>query len=82
MNRRQNGDAQIKVLAADLDAHAPVLRQAAFGDVEVRHDFETRGERQLHLLRRRRGVHQHAVNAVAQAHDFSNGSRWMSLAGP
>ena len=56
------------VLAADLDAHAAVLRQAAFGDVQAAHDFEARGQGQLHLLGRRRGVHQHAVNAVAQAH--------------
>ena len=70
VNGGQHGNAQIEILAADLDAHAAVLRQAAFGDVQAAHDFEARGQRQLHLLGRRRGVHQHAVNAVAQAHAF------------
>ena len=54
----------------DLDAHAAVLGQAAFGDVEAAHDFEAGGQRQLHLLGRRRGVHQRAVNAVTQPHGF------------
>ena len=61
-----DGDAQVVVLAADADAHAPVLRQAAFGDVQAAHDLEARDQRQLHLLGRRRRVHQHAVDAVAQ----------------
>ena len=70
MHGGHDGDAQVVILAADADAHAAVLRQAAFGDVQAAHDFEARGQRQLHLLGRRRGVHQHAVNAVAQAQAF------------
>jgi hypothetical protein len=54
VNGGHDGDAQVVILAADLDAHAPVLRQAALGDVQAAHDFEARGQRQLHLLGRRR----------------------------
>src|ERR1019366_4580112 len=68
VNRGQRRDAQIKILAADLDAHAAVLGKPALGDVEVAHDFQARGQCELHLLGRRRGVNQHAVNAVAQTH--------------
>ena len=66
VHRGHDGNAQVVVLAADADAHAPVLRQAALGDVQAAHDLEARGQRQLHLLGRRRRVHQHAVDAVAQ----------------
>ena len=55
------------IFAADADAHASVLRQAALGDVQAAHDFEARSQRQLHLLGRRRGIDQHAVDAVTQA---------------
>ena len=67
VHRGHDGNAQVVVLAADADAHAAVLGQTAFGDVQAAHDLEARGQRQLHLLGRRRGVHQHAVDAVAQA---------------
>ena len=70
MHRGHDGNAQIKILAGHLDAHAAVLRQPALGDVEAGHDFEARGQRQLHLLGRRGGVHEHAVHAVTQAHAF------------
>ena len=41
MNGRQNGNAQIEIPPTYLDAHTSVLRQAAFGNVEIRHDLET-----------------------------------------
>ena len=66
MHGGHDGDAQVVVFAADADAHAPVLRQAAFGDVQAAHDLEPRDQGQLHLLGRRGRVHQDAIDAVAQ----------------
>src|SRR6185312_15842112 len=40
VNGGENGHAQIVVLAADAQAHASVLGQAPFGDVQAAHDFE------------------------------------------
>ena len=67
MHRGHDGHAEIVILAADADAHAPVLRQAALGDVQAAHDFEARSERELHGFGRRSGVGQHAVDAVTKA---------------
>ena len=42
----QHADAEVHLLvAADLELDAAVLRQAALGDVERRHDLEARGDR-------------------------------------
>src|SRR5262249_199334 len=73
MHRGQEGNTQIVVLAADLDAHAAVLRQAALGDVQAAHDLEPGGEGELHLLGRGSHVHQHTVHAVTQAHHAFEG---------
>ena len=54
-------------LADDVMADATVLRHAAFGNVQVRHDFEARNHRQRQVLRRRRHFIQRAVHAVADA---------------
>ena len=50
-------------ISAELDA--AVLRQAALGDVELRHDLDARDDRGLQPARRRLDVVQHAVDAVA-----------------
>jgi hypothetical protein len=39
----------ISLPLADLELDAPVLRQAALGDVERAHDLDARGDRVLHL---------------------------------
>ena len=39
-HRRQHADAQVDRVAADGQLDAAVLRQAALGDVEVRHDLD------------------------------------------
>ena len=46
-------------------ADAPVLRQAALGDVQVGHDLEARDHRQGQVLGRRRHLVERAVHAVA-----------------
>ena len=73
VNGRQEGDAQINVASADFDAHAAVLREAALGDVQIAHDLDSRGEGHLHVLGRRRHVHQRTVNAIAQADGLLEG---------
>ena len=68
MRRGQERAAQIKIPSVHLHPHASVLGQAALRDVEVAHDLEARGERDLQIFRRRRAVHQNPVHPVAQAH--------------
>ena len=51
----------------DLQLDAAVLRHAALGDVELRHDLEARDERRLQLHRRLHDFLQRAVDAVAHA---------------
>jgi hypothetical protein len=46
---------------------AAVLRHPPLGDVQVREDLEARDERRLHLDRRAHDLHEHAVDAVADA---------------
>ena len=40
VGRGQDGDADVDVLAGDLDADAAVLGQALLGDVEAGHDLD------------------------------------------
>ena len=54
-------------LLPDLELDAAVLRHAALGDVELRHDLEARDERRLELQRRLHDFLQRAVDAVAHA---------------
>ncbi len=67
VHRRHGRDAQVDVLAAHRELDAAVLRQAALGDVEARHDLDAREDRGAQLRRRRLDLAQHAVDAVAQA---------------
>ena len=55
--------------SAICELDAAVLRQALLGDVQLGHDLQARDDRRLEVLdlRRDRGFHQHAVNAVADA---------------
>ena len=73
MHGRHNRDAKVVVFAADANTHAAVLRETALGDVETAHDFEPRSERELHLLRRRSGIDEHAIYAIAQTQRFLKG---------
>ena len=66
----QERNAQVEIPAGDFHAHAAVLRQAAFGNVERAHDLEAGDEGDLQVLRRRGFVDQHTIDAVAQAHHF------------
>src|SRR6266849_1716920 len=65
VERRDGGDAQIIVLPADGDPDAAVLRQAALGDVELRHDLDARDDGGAQPGRRRRALTQEAVDPVA-----------------
>ena len=62
-----DGHPEVVILACDADAHAAVLGQAAFGDVQAAHDFEPGGQGELHGFRGRGGIDKDAVNAVTQA---------------
>ena len=62
--RRQSRDAQIDGAAGDVFLDAAVLRQAALGDVHVRHHFHARDNRQREMARRRRHFVKRAVDAI------------------
>ena len=62
--RRQGRNAQIDAAARDLLLNATVLRQAAFGDIHVRHDLDARNHREREMPRRRRHFVKRAVHAV------------------
>src|SRR5262249_32161380 len=48
----QDANAQIDRVAADVEFDAAVLGESAFGDVEVRHDFDAAGDRGGQVARR------------------------------
>ena len=64
---RDDAHADVHLPAADLELDAAVLRDAAFGDVEVREDLDAADDRGLEPvhLRRHGGFLQHAVDPVA-----------------
>src|SRR5881394_1470137 len=64
----QRRDAEIDDAGAHLELDAPVLRHAALGDVELRHDLDARREGRAHLHRRLHHFVQRAVHAVADTH--------------
>ncbi len=55
------------VLAVELHADAAVLRDALLGDVEVGEDLDARGDGGDRVRGHRRGLLEHAVDAVADA---------------
>ena len=65
VHRGNGGHAQVDFLALDAQLDAPVLGQAALRDVERRHDLHARDHRGRQAPRRRFGLVQHAVDAVA-----------------
>ncbi len=66
---RNGGDADVDGAGVGGQIDAAVLRQAALGDVHVRHDFQARDDRALEhaKLRRHGDFVQDAVDAVADA---------------
>jgi len=66
--------AQVEVLAADLDAHAAVLWEAALGDVQAAHDFQRDASANCICLGRRGDIQQRAIKRVTGRTIFSNGS--------
>ena len=63
----QDRDADIDLLAERLHLEASILRTAAFGDVEVRENFDAGADGVVQRLGGRRTLHQFAIDAVAQA---------------
>ena len=67
VERGQRGNAQIHFAAQHLDLDAAVLRQAALGDVQLRHQLHARNDGGLQFARRRVLIEQHAIHAEADA---------------
>ena len=65
VHRGHGGDAKVDVFALQAQPNAAVLRQAALGDVKVRHDFDARNHGGGEALGRRFDFVQHAIDAVA-----------------
>ena len=66
--RRAGADAEVdRAILRDAHLDAPVLRHAALGDVEARHDLDARRELDGELHRRTRDLFQVAVQAQANA---------------
>ena len=63
--RRQGRDAQVNLSSAQRDLDAPVLRDAALGDVEVGEHLQPRGDRQRQRAGRRRHFVERTIDAVA-----------------
>ncbi len=64
---RHRGDAQIYVLAAHGGPDAAVLRHAALGDVEMRHDLQPRRHGRAQRQRQRLDGGEDAVDTIADA---------------
>ena len=64
---RHGRDTDVDVLASDANADTAVHREALLGDIEVRHDLDTRDDRALEAVKLGRNVDlvEHAVDAVA-----------------
>ncbi|MNU57728.1 hypothetical protein D3C71_468530 [compost metagenome] len=65
MAGRQGGHPHVDRPPAHAQRDAAVLRQALFGDVQVRHDLDARDQRGMQGLARRHHIAQGAVHAVA-----------------
>ena len=65
MERGERGDAHIDVPAEYAEFDAPVLRQPSLGDIQSRHQLESRHDRRPHRERRCIPSFQNAVDAKA-----------------
>ena len=70
IERGQRRDAKIDLAAQGLDLDTAVLRQAALGDIQLRHQLDARDHGRLHLAGRGLLVVEHAVDAVSDAKLF------------
>ena len=73
VDRRQGGNPQVDHAHRRFDGNPAILRPAALGDIKLRHDFQARNQRLMHLVRNMNLVDQHPVNPVA--HDNTLGAR-------
>ena len=64
---RDRGDADVDAAAVQHHPNAPVLGEAALGDVHLGHDLDPRGDGRLQAPRRRLLIVQHAIDAVPDA---------------
>src|SRR5688572_28919134 len=65
--RGQRRYAKIYFAADGLDLDAPVLRQPAFGDIELRHQLHAGDDGGFQIATRRLLIVEHAVDALADA---------------
>ena len=73
VHRGCRGDAQVDPAAEQGQPRAAVLRQAALGDVELGQDLDARDHRGRQPGRRRAGLAQPAVHAIAHAQMVARG---------
>ena len=64
VERREGRDAEIDLFPHEPELDAPVLRQPALGDVELRHDLDAGDDGGLETPGRCLDVVQHAVDPV------------------
>ena len=81
MDGRHDRNAEIDRTPLVSRLESAVLRNAAFGNVELRHDLDARNDRRVMLLRdRRHGFGQRAVDAILHA-DFGVARFDVNIAG-
>jgi hypothetical protein len=73
VQRGERAHAHVDLAPLEAQPHAPVLRQAALGDVELGHDLEAAHHRGPQVRRRRRRFLEHAVDAVAHVQPLPRG---------
>ena len=64
---RQHADPQVDRVTTDHQLDSPVLRQATFGDIQIGHDLDPRGNGKSQVTRRRHHLVQHPLRLDADA---------------
>ena len=78
--RQERGDAQINLALKKIDADAPVLRLAMFGNIQPGDDLNARNQGQLQPFRNANPFAQQAVNAIPDV-QMLGGRLEMNIAG-
>jgi hypothetical protein len=65
IGRWDNRDASVHLLVPDAYTHMPVLRTQTFRDIEIRHHLDTGSDGCRQVFRRREGLVEESIDAVA-----------------